>query len=259
MNSQRIVIEQESNIAILHINNPPANSLDNQTLGELKTFFQDLDKPGPPKVVILTGNGDVFSAGAELKELAQTWTAGEAEAIVGNAKGFFNRIERYKKPVLAAINGLCLGGGLELALACHMRIGAENAQFGFPEINLGLMPGAGGTQRLPRLIGRPKSFEIILTGGLFSAQEALELGLINEITPPGEALEAAKKIALKIAGKGRVAVASAMEAIRCSRSMGIDEGMDEETRLFGALSRTEDAREGITAFLEKRKPQFKNT
>ena len=193
MDSRRIHIEQEGDISIVYIENPPANSLDANTLQELNIHFKDCDGPGAPKAIILTGSGDVFSAGAELRELAQTRTAGEAEAIVGNAKGLFDIIERYKKPVLAAVNGLCLGGGLELALACHMRIGAENARFGFPEIKLGLMPGAGGTQRLPRLIGMPKSFEIILTGGMFSAQAAFGLGLINEITPPREALEAAKK------------------------------------------------------------------
>lgn len=258
MNSPRIVIEQESNIAILHINHPPANSLDKHTIGELRTFFKALDQPGPPKVIILTGNGDIFSAGAELKELAQSRTSEEAEAIVSDAKQLFHVIENCNKPVLAAINGLCLGGGLELSLACHLRLGAENARFGFPEINLGLMPGAGGTQRLPRLIGISKSFQIILTGELFSAQEAFDLGLINGIAPQGRVLEATRKIALKIAGKSQMAVASAMEAIRSSLSMGHDEGMDNETSIFGILSQTEEAREGIAAFLEKRETQFKD-
>lgn len=259
MNSRRIVIEQERDISIIHIQNPPANSLDAETLQELNIHFKGYDMPGPPKAIILTGSGDVFSAGAELKELAQARTSEEVERIVGTAKELFDSIERYKKPVLAAINGVCFGGGLELALACHMRIGAENAQFGFPEINLGLMPGAGGTQRLPRLIGLPKSFEIILTGELFSAQKALEFGLINELTPPGQALEAARKVALKIACKSRVAVAFAIEAIRYALSTKPEQGMDRETRLFGALSQTEDAREGVSAFLEKRRPEFKDT
>ena len=199
MNSRRIVVEEESGISIFHIENPPANCLDARTIDELNALLRDCEGDSLPKTIIVTGSGDAFSAGAELRELAQTRTAGEAEAIVGNAKGLFDIIEKFKKPVLAAINGLCLGGGLELALACHMRIGAENARFGFPEINLGLMPGAGGTQRLPRLIGMPKSFEIILTGGLFSARAALGMGLLNGITSPGKALDATKEIALRIA------------------------------------------------------------
>jgi enoyl-CoA hydratase/carnithine racemase len=259
MNSQRIVVEQENEIAIFHLSAPPANCLDAQTVRELGNLFERYHGNSGSKAIILTGSGDVFSVGAELRELAQTRSAGEAEEIVCKAKRLFDLVEGYNKPVLAAVNGLCLGGGLELALACHMRIASENSRFGFPEINLGLMPGAGGTQRLPRLIGIPRSFEIILTGELFSAREALEIGMINRITPIGNALEATKQIALKIAAKDRMAVAAAMEAIRFSLNKGPEAGMDSETRLFGQLSQSENAREGISAFLEKRKRKFKDT
>ncbi len=259
MTSERIQVDQERDISIIRIQNHPANSLDAETLHQLNMVLKGYDMPGPPKAIILTGTGDVFSAGAEIKELFQAQTAGEAERIVEAAKSLFDAIEGYKKPILAAINGVCLGGGLELALSCHMRIGAENAQFGFPEINLGLMPGAGGTQRLARLVGLPKSMEIILTGELFGAQKAFDLGLLNQLTPPGLSLESAKKIALKIAGKSQAAVASAIEAIGHSLSTEPKEGMQRETRLFGALSQTEDAKEGILAFLEKRRPKFKDT
>lgn len=258
MNSRRIALEEERDISIIHIQHPPANSLDLHTIQELADFFKAHDNPGPPKVIVVTGSDNVFSAGAELKELEEARTAQEAESIVQIAKALFDIIERYKKPVLAAINGGCLGGGLELALACHMRIGAENAQFGFPEINLGLMPGAGGTQRLPRLIGIARSFEIILTGELFGARKAFELGLLNELTPPGQALESTKEIALKISGKSRVAVASALESIGCSLSTKPEEGMLRETCLFGALSQTSDARERISAFFQKRKGKLKD-
>ncbi|MBW1736451.1 MAG: enoyl-CoA hydratase/isomerase family protein [Deltaproteobacteria bacterium] len=256
MVNEKIVVEQHEGVAILFISNPPANSLDRHTLKSLEATMQNLGRERILKTIILTGRGGLFSAGAELKELAAVATSKEAERIVTRAKSLFERIENFKKPVIAAIDGMCLGGGLELALACHMRIADEKARFGFPEINLGLMPGAGGTQRLPRLVGFPQSFEMILTGELIDVKEARRIGLVNAIAPPGKSVDIAKGLAEKMSNKSQVAVRSVLEAIRSSANSDASEGMEKETLLFGRLFETGNAKEGISAFLEKRKPKL---
>ncbi len=253
MSHERIFIEREKDLAIISINNPPANTLNKHILKDLSSIFLDFERPGYPKVIILTGKGDIFSAGAELSELAKAGTANEAEKIIIGAKSLLDKIEQYRKPVIAAINGLCLGGGLELALACHIRIADENSKFGFPEIKLGLMPGAGGTQRFTRTVGFSKACEIILTGEFIDAREARQLGLISSLTPAGKSIETALRLGEKISGMGQMAVISALAAIRSSLYSNASEGMKTETILFGKLFETEDARKGITAFMEKRK------
>jgi enoyl-CoA hydratase len=251
MDDERIHIQMEKDIAILSINNPPANSLDKTTVQSLQAVIADFEERETPRVVVLTGNEKTFSAGADLRELAGAHLAKQAEEIVRRAKSLLDRIESFRRPVIAAINGPCLGGGLELALACHIRVADENSRFGFPEINLGLMPGAGGTQRLSQLVGLAGSCEMILTGELIDARRALRLGLINALAPAGSSLEIAGQIAQKIAVKSPQAVVSALEAIRCSKSPDPFEGMEKETRLFGRLVETDDARRRIAAFLAK--------
>jgi enoyl-CoA hydratase len=171
----------------------------------------------------------------------------------------FNTIEDSKKPVIAAVNGFALGGGCELSLACHIRIAAENAKFGQPEVNLGVIPGYGGTQRLARIIGQGRATELILTGDMVNAEEALRIGLANKVAPVGEALTMANEMAAKITAKGQVAVRLSLEALRCVPQMGLREGLASEAALFGLSCGTEDFTEGTSAFLEKRKPEFKGS
>ena len=177
-------------------------------------------------------------------------------ALRGQA--ILSRIEAFEKPVIAAINGACLGGGLELALCCHIRIAAESARLGLPEITLGIMPGFGGTQRLPRILGRSKATELILTGDLISAQEAKALGLVSQVVPDADLLRQVQGLARRIASKGQVAVRTALRAIHQGEATGLSEGLALEARLFGGLCESEDKKEGLTAFLEKRQPRFKD-
>ncbi|MBI3330562.1 MAG: enoyl-CoA hydratase/isomerase family protein, partial [Candidatus Omnitrophica bacterium] len=170
----------------------------------------------------------------------------------------FLKIQRSSTPVIAAINGVCLGGGLELAMACHIRIAGDRARFGQPEINLGIIPGWGGTQRLPRLIGRAKAIEWILTGDMVTAQEALRLGLVNQVVPQDQVLKAAKDLARKLASKGAVALTQALRAIEQGLEGPLEEGLAREAEAFGAVAASDDSREGVKAFLEKRQPQFKD-
>ena len=177
-------------------------------------------------------------------------------AVRGQA--IFNKIELFEKPVIAAINGPCLGGGLELAMCCHIRLAAEGARLGQPEINLGIIPGFGGTQRLSRLVGRSRALELILTGDLISASEAKAIGLVSQVLPPEELLRRAQGLARKIASKGHLAARAALRAIREGAELKLEEGLLQEAQLFGDLCDSEDKREGVSAFLEKRQPQFKD-
>ena len=170
----------------------------------------------------------------------------------------FLKLQRLGKPVIAAINGVCLGGGCELAMACHLRISGDRARFGQPEINLGIIPGWGGTQRLPRLIGRAKAIEWILTGDMFSAQDALRLGLVNLVVPQDQVLKAAKDLARKIAGKGAVAIRESLSAIEQGMDLSLEAGLAKEAEAFGRVAASEDSKEGVAAFLGKRQPQFKD-
>jgi enoyl-CoA hydratase/carnithine racemase len=208
------------------------------------------------KAVVITGAGRFFVAGADIRVLAGIPSSREGEemALVGQA--ILNKIEAFGKPVIAAINGVCLGGGLELAMCCHIRLAAEGARLGQPEINLGIMPGFGGTQRLARLIGHSKAMELILTGDSISAQEAKELGLVTQVVAAEGLLRQAQGLARRIAFKGRLAVRAALQAIQQGTDLGLREGLALEAKLFGGLCDTEDKKEGLAAFLEKRQPRF---
>ena len=245
----------EQGIALLTVNRPDKlNALNATVLDELEKAANDLRDNEKVRVVILTGAGDkAFVAGADIKEL-NTLDRAAGETLSKRGQNVFSSYENLGKPVIALVNGYALGGGAELAMACHIRIATENAVFGLPEVGLGLIPGYGGTQRLPRLVGPSKAMEMILTGGQVKAEEAMSLGLVNSVYPAENAMEEAKKLAGKIMKNGPVAVSKAIAAVHASGTPG---GFDKEASLFAELCDTEDFKEGTSAFLEKRKPDFK--
>jgi len=249
----------EERVAILTIDHPPVNAFDRPTMTDLAGALDEVLENPEVRAVVVTGAGQMaFVAGADINELRAV--AGQSDivrelSLTGQA--VFSRIERAHKPVIAAINGVCLGGGLELAMACHMRIAGDRVRLGQPEINLGIIPGWGGTQRLSRIVGRAKAIELILSGDAITAQEAYRLNLVNRVVPAGEVLKTAKDLARKLAAKPGVAVAAALQAIDQGLEMPLDEALRHEANLFAHLAETEDMREGVTAFLEKRQPQFK--
>lgn len=249
----------EDRIAIVTIDHRPVNALNRKTMEELNQVLDELRADAAVKAVILTGAGSLaFVAGADIKEMSQLGSPQEAQDVSALGQAVFLKLQRLGKPVIAAINGVCLGGGLELAMACHLRISGDRARFGQPEIALGIIPGWGGTQRLPRLIGKAKATEWILTGDMVTAQEALRLGLVNQVVAQDQVLKVAKDMARKIASKGMVAIAESLRAIEEGLEGSLEAGMAKEAVAFGRVAATEDSREGVKAFVEKRQPQFKD-
>jgi enoyl-CoA hydratase len=253
-----IHIDLQDGIALVTINREKAlNALNNHTMLELHRFFgeEGLEIPGL-KGVIITGAGEKsFVAGADISEFSGL-DAAQGAAFAGRGQDVFNRIERFPRPVVAAVNGFALGGGCELAMACHLRVAGEKARFGQPEVNLGLIPGYGGTQRLIQYVGKTKALELMLTAELIDAAEALRLGLVNYVVPAGEEVSKARELILKIAVKAPLAVAKVIESVNAYFDAGQD-GFLRELEAFGVCVATEDFREGAAAFLEKRKPDFK--
>ena len=249
----------EDRIAIVTIDHRPVNALNRKTMEELSQVLDELRADAAVKAVILTGAGSLaFVAGADIKEMSQLPSPQAAQDVSALGQAVFLKLQRLGKPVIAAINGVCLGGGLELAMACHLRISGDRARFGQPEIALGIIPGWGGTQRLPRLIGKAKATEWILTGDMVTAQEALRLGLVNQVVAQDQVLKAAKDLARKIVSKGMVAIAESLRAIEEGLEGSLEAGMAKEAAAFGRVAATEDSREGVKAFVEKRQPQFKD-
>jgi enoyl-CoA hydratase/carnithine racemase len=247
----------DNGVATLTLNHPPVNALTPQLLTDLDAAFDSLSKDDTVKVIIVTGTGRVFVAGADIKVLASISSAQEGTKMALHGQAILNRIESFEKPVIAAINGICLGGGLELALCCHLRLAADAARLGQPEINLGIIPGFGGTQRLSRLVGSSKALELILTGDPISAAEAKALGIVSQVVPADDLLRQAHGMGRKIALKAQLATRTALRAVRDGSALGLAEALEHEARLFGELCDTEDKREGVMAFLEKRQPQFR--
>lgn len=254
---QTLLVDTSERICTVTVNRPDKlNALNATAKAELKDLFESLTSDPGVDVVILTGAGEkAFVAGTDIGELTSLNTASGTQFAAGG-QGVLSRIEGLGKPVIAAVNGYALGGGCELALACHIRIASENARFGQPEVNLGAIPGYGGTQRLPRLIGEGKAMEMILTGDYVDAQEALRIGLVNTVVPAAELMATSRALALKIASKSQVAVRLSLQAVHASQETHLDDGLDMETGLFGAACGSEDFVEGTRAFLEKRKPKF---
>ncbi|MCS6897262.1 MAG: enoyl-CoA hydratase-related protein [Nitrospira sp.] len=242
-------------VARITLHNPPANVLNLSVLKELDQVLTELEKDDYVRAVIVTGSGRFFCAGADLNELARLTTVHGGVEFAERGQSLFNRIERLNKPVLAAINGVCLGGGLELALACHIRLAATGAVMGLPEITLGLIPGFGGTQRLPRVVGASRAAEMILTGDSLLAETARQMGLVSHVVPADELLSRAESLAARIAERGRMAVESALHAIRGGLDIPLSEGLAREAELFGQLCVTPDMKEAVRAFLEKRRPR----
>ena len=254
---QNLLVDRDGAVARVTINRPGVlNALSSQTLDELHQTFTALGADDAVRVVVITGAGEkAFVAGADINELAQqTPTGGRETAIRGQQ--VFDLIEQLGKPTIAALNGYTLGGGCELAMACTLRIAADTAKLGQPEINLGLIPGYGGTQRLARLIGAGRALELILTGQQISAQEAHRLGLVNRVVPAADLSAEVGALATLLASKPPIAVRYCIEAVHKGLQMSIAEGLRFEATLFGLVASTEDMREGTRAFLEKRKPAF---
>jgi len=249
----------EERVATLTIDHPPVNALNQPTLVELNAAVDEVIADPNVKAVVITGAGQLaFVAGADITEFAKIETADQARSVSTNVHAIYNKIERSPKPFIAAINGVALGGGLELAMACHMRIIGDRAKVGQPEINLGIIPGWGGTQRLPRLVGPAKALELILTGDSITAQEAYRLNLVNKVVPGGEVLKTARDLAKKISQKGGLAVQSALQAVVQGWQQPLEAGLAIEAEHFSLVAISEDAREGASAFLQKRQPAFKD-
>jgi enoyl-CoA hydratase len=257
MNLENILFSVSNGIARITFNRPTVlNALNSKTIAELGDCLNEAHRDDSIRALILTGAGEkAFVAGADIKELAQrTAVDGKDFALYGQE--IFHRLELLGKPSIAAINGFALGGGCELALACTIRIASRTAKLGQPEVKLGILPGYGGTQRLARLCGKGIAHEMILTGEMISAEEALRIGLVNRVVEPSELLGVAESIAAKIAANAPLAVKYAMEAIERGAEMPQREGLFLEATLFGLSCATEDMREGTRAFLEKRPPKF---
>ena len=232
------------------------NALSHATWENLEAAFEDARADGAIRGVILTGAGDkAFIAGADISELAHV-TAVEAEQSSAYGQKVLDLIENLSKPVIAAINGFALGGGCETAMACTIRIASENAKFGQPEVKLGLLPGGGGTQRLPRLVGKGRALQLILSGETINAQEAYRIGLVNEVVPAADLITRCEAVLKQIFSNAPIAVKYALEAVNKGLETTQDEGLSLEASYFGLCAATEDKQEGTSAFLEKRKPQF---
>lgn len=256
---QLIKISREDSIGVITIDNPPVNVLTSQVMNEFHEAVEAMMADGGVKVIIVTGAGpNVFVAGADVKEIGQIGSSKGAEALALKGQAVINKIENAKKPFIAAINGVCLGGGNELAMACHIRVASDRAKFGQPEILLGIIPGFGGTQRLLRLCGPARAREVILTGDNITAQEAWRIGLVNKVVPDGEVLKQSIGLAKKIAAKSRCAIELIQEAITEGAKLPLAEALELEARLFGKVCETEDKKEGVRAFLEKRQPKFQD-
>jgi enoyl-CoA hydratase/carnithine racemase len=258
MSYENILLEKKSAIAYLTINRPAKlNALNMATMEELRAAFIDIKSDTATRIVILTGSGDkAFIAGADIGELSKN-DAVTGKEYTHRGQSVLDLIENLGKPVIAAINGFALGGGCELAMACTMRLASENAKLGQPEVKLGIIPGYGGSQRLPRLVGKGLAMQLVLTGEMISAQEAHRIGLVNEITAAAELIPRAEAIAKKIIANAPLAVQYAMEAVNHGIETTLSEGLYLEAALFGVCCATEDKQEGTTAFLEKRPPNFK--
>ncbi len=250
--------EIEEGIAVVTIDNPPAlNALNASTLTQLDRLIDELANNEGVKGVIITGGGEKsFVAGADISEFTKL-SGKDAPGFMARGQRIFDKIEAFDRPVIAAVNGFALGGGNELALVCDIRVAAENAIFGQPEVNLSIIPGYGGTQRLPRLIGPGKAKEVIFADERINAQEALRIGLVERVVPKGEALNEAKKLLKKIMAKGPVAIRMAKRAINEGLKLSLREGLDLEAQCEGVCFASEDKNEGAKAFLEKRAPNFK--
>lgn len=251
---ENVLLEKANGVATITLNRPPANALSMAHLADIGGAFKEVEKDESVRVVVVTGSGDkFFSGGAEIKEFGVADTGQLCQA----GQQLFRRIELSYKPVIAAINGYALGGGCELAMSCHIRYAADTAKLGQPEINLGIIPGWGGTQRLPRLVGRGRAVEMLLTGDAITAAEAERIGLVNRVVPVGELRGTVQKLAERLAAAAPLAMRGILQAVDAGLDSGLNTGLGEEYSQFDGIVKSEDAQNGIKAFLSKQKPVFK--
>ncbi|WP_330442470.1 enoyl-CoA hydratase/isomerase family protein [Flavobacterium sp. C4GT6] len=257
MNYENILAEKENGLAVITINRPTKlNALNKATIQELHEAFKALDADKEVKAIIVTGSGEkAFVAGADISEFADFDVAQGGELAAKGQELLFDFVENLSTPVIAAVNGFALGGGLELAMAAHFRVASENAKMGLPEVSLGVIPGYGGTQRLPQLVGKGRAMELIMTAGMIGAEDAKAYGLVNHVVPQAELVDFCKGIASKIMKNSPVAISAAIKAINASFTDGVN-GYEAEIKAFGEAFGTADFKEGTTAFLEKRKADF---
>lgn len=249
----------EEQIAVVTLDNPPVNIITSSVMQELDETFEALEKDPQVKVIVFTTAGThAFIAGADIKEIATIQSADQARMLAQKGQAVLTKIENSNKTSIAAVHGICVGGGNELIMAFHLRVASERAKFGQPEINLGMIPGFGGTQRLPRLAGLAKAREIVLTGDMISAQEALRIGLVNRVVADGELIKQTMGLAKKIASKSRVSLEAAERAMKKGMTANLSEGLAHEAELFGRVAQSQDMKEGVRAFLEKRQPKFQD-
>ncbi len=258
MPAKLVNVAIENRIATVTLDNQPSNTLSAAVIEELDRALGELHSNEAARVIVLTGAGKFFCPGADIKELARLERAQEGRDQAARGQALLNRLEQSDKPVIAAINGVCLGGGLELAMACHIRVAASGVQLGLPEVKLGLIPGYGGTQRLTRIIGPAKAAELILTGEPITSEEALTLGLVNRVVPAADLSAQANALAALVASKSLLAIRAALRAIRAGLDAPLHEGLAREAALFGELCESSDMKEGVAAFLGKRPPTFQD-
>lgn len=250
--------ETQDRVAVITIDHPPANALSSQVIEELSGIINDLENNNEIKAIVIHGKDRFFSAGADIKEFTEVEDSAGFSKLSRKGQDLFNKMENFKKPIIAAVHGAALGGGLELAMACHIRIAAKGTKFGMPELQLGLIPGFAGTQRLPRLVGVPKAAEMLLSSQAIEANEAHQFGLVNHVVEQEDFLNASLKLASSFVAKSAVSIELALECLSYARDGRFMEGQSRETENFGKAFGSEDAKEGIQAFIEKRKPDFKD-
>ncbi|WP_270182250.1 enoyl-CoA hydratase [Alkalihalobacillus sp. CinArs1] len=254
---EKVTYEIVERTAIVTINNPPLNVLSKEVINRIYDIFQELETDDEAVSVILTGAGDkAFVAGADIKEFPEWMGQANFKEIVMDTHRMFNYIDDFPKPTIALLNGLTFGGGCELAMTCDIRVAEDQAQLGLPEIKLGLFPGGGGTQRLPRLVGEARAKEIMFTGEPITAHEAEQYGLVNHVVPTGQGMTYAQSLASKISDKSLQSLSRIKQAVNKGTELQLEKGIELEADLFDQVFQTEDIKEGVNAFFEKRKPQF---
>jgi enoyl-CoA hydratase len=258
MEYQTIIFEQRGNLGIITLNRPDKlNALNYQLFSELDELIQKIELDSSIRILVLTGSGEkAFAAGADIVELNKSDTTASGRQFSEYGSKVMLRLEQLRIPVIAAINGFALGGGLELALSCHIRFASEKAKLGQPEVNLGIIPGYGATQRLPRLVGKAKALELIISGNTLNAVTAKEIGLVNDVFPPEDLLPKTFEFTNLILSKSPIAVSAAVETVMASDYLTLQEGLTFESRIFGNVCSSEDFKEGTLAFIEKRTPNF---